>query len=135
MQISTCLNFTPQPQATLRENLKLEGDTVVDASIKLLGSVGYIEAQSTLTLSGDILIVAGGDLFIEALQSAGSPLNATLVSATGAVLVHTLDPQIRLRVIAWQGAFVPSHLTHQASSLMPPILEKQILGFLPRQNR
>ncbi len=129
LQTRTCLGIIPESKSTHRENLKFKIATALDPSIRVLASLGYIEASGELTLSTDILIIAGGDLSIQTLSSAFGTVHVTLVSATGSVTVQHIDPRVELRVIAWQGAFLPLHRSHQDLDLMPSVLQIIPLGF------
>ncbi len=90
--------------------------------VNILAAAGYVELLSTLTISADTIIVAGGDLRInEIVNSANTPLRVTLLSASGAAYIHKFSGLIESKIIAWQGVFAAQGL-QQREPLLPKIL-------------
>lgn len=116
------------------ENLSLTGGTAVPtppsgADTVALSSPGYIEAPLPLVISNDAVIVAGGDIFLAALEAA--PLKraiVTVVSATGRIVIGRAAPTLSLDLHAPQGVSAPLTAVRTASGPKPPRISRILLG-------
>jgi len=97
--------------------------------LNVIAASGYLDAATGLLLSTHALMIAGGDLHIGRLEAHGSkPLAVTLISAAGVVVLDQIHGPLKLRVIAWLGAYLPRGYEPLGNELPLPFLERWILG-------
>lgn len=125
----TCREAPAQIQnLALLSNLALEHPIQVSG---ILAAVGYMDLRGKVRINDPSIIIAGGDLYIESLESslpAGAPL--TLISTSGVVQIKEISPTIQLKVITWAGAYLGGPSGAQQSPLLPPLLTVHPLGFI-----
>jgi hypothetical protein len=92
-----------------------------------VAATGLISFKHTLEFSSDLLIVAGGDLFIEKLNALLDS-RVTLVSASGKVMVNQISGPVSLKVISAADVILPPHTSQHEVELLPPALEWYLVG-------
>lgn len=99
----------------------------------LLAAAGYMDLNAGISISGDTLILAGGDLHIRELRVAGStPSRVSLISASGRVVVEQSSASLILKVIGRNGVSLPSAPSGQEGFPLPAPLKVLVYG-LTRQ--
>jgi len=107
-------------------------DTNIPAQFSrfLLAASGYIDIDATLSLNGETLIIAAGDLHLRSLRNEGAAAPAvTLISASGVVQIESIYGEVRLKLIAPQGVFLPIEPLKEDNGLLPPVLQRVTIGF------
>ncbi len=92
-----------------------------------LATSGFIEASSPLTIRGTALIVAGGDLFIAALE-ASEPSMASLVAVTGRIAIGYVSPNLLVRAFGFAGVDLPPATNLSTAPPLPPLRERLVVG-------
>lgn len=130
----TVLSTTPLRPERYTENLIGEGPfrftppTTPNAPPDIVASLGYVELRGDLSVNRPTIVFAGGDLFLHRLTTETATTPVTLIAATGRVHVSSVTGALRLRVIAYAGAYLPPDTTLAASPPLPPILPRRFLG-------
>lgn len=108
-------------------NLAIEMPLVVGTSNNIqpimLAAAGYLDIDTTLQINQPMLLVAGGDMYLREVV-ASSPLDLTLVSATGAIVVNKIDGPAAIAAHAWQNVFIPSKITIGNTLRLPPVVNE-----------
>ncbi|NLF24428.1 MAG: hypothetical protein GX589_02055 [Deltaproteobacteria bacterium] len=116
----------------VKGNLEIQAAAQISAggrsSAVVIAALGYLEAFEALTVSGKVMLVAGGDLHLKSLVSEGEAVEVTLVSSSGVVVVDQILGVLALRVITWSGAYLPFGYVPSGNNLLPPLLKREVLG-------
>jgi hypothetical protein len=112
----------------LKSNLELSILQPVKNShqANLILTTGFTEIRNQLILTGDTIILAGGDIHISELI-APEASRISLISTTGAVVVDKLSSGLQILAKAWQGVFIAGNFLEQEQKLLPNIATKEIL--------
>lgn len=98
-------------------------------SRNLLAVRGYAEFPYGIEVADELLLVAGGDIFIAAVNASASSAHLTLVSTTGTIQVQSASPALSIQTISWLGASLPPGTKLGTGRLQPPSLNFEMLGF------
>jgi len=99
--------------------------------IILMAASGYLDINSTLSISADTLIVAGGDLRIKKILAPGaSQVSLTLISATGKIVIEESAGNLEIYPLAKVSVLLPpgSQIAEQSNKL-PSNITEIVLGF------
>ena len=121
------LAFSDSMQNAYAGNLAIDSDVTAPNTLRTIAAKGYVDVAASLGINSDIIVLAGGDLHLKNL-SALTAVRVALVSATGIVMLDEISGPISLRVIAWQGAFLPSNAQLLPHDNLPPRLAQEILS-------
>ncbi|NMC63697.1 MAG: hypothetical protein GYA55_11095 [SAR324 cluster bacterium] len=128
----TCLatNLRPSSMIIIHSNLYTAAPLRLLATNEkelhsTLAVTGFIDVNSTLFLTENALIIAGGDLHIKNLASKpGLNIDVTIVSSSGQIHIEGIDPLINLKAIAREGVSLPTiYQSKSGHLLLPPLLE------------
>jgi hypothetical protein len=93
-----------------------------------LSVAGFLETVAPLRVTGDALIIAGGDILLHSIESL-TPVVLTLVSATGAIVVRDASPFVSVRTLAPRTVSLPPGVRSAVNAPPPPLLTSLVLGF------
>ena len=85
----------------------------------VFGATGYCDLSGGVELRGDAVIVCGGDLHVSSLFSSRARSHVGLISASGVVVVGDVGSNIRIRVSAKEGAYLPKNVVFEEHSVWP----------------
>ena len=94
-----------------------------------VAAAGYLDLSKSLRVSGEVTIISGGDMRINALIAA-TKTTATLVSGTGFINVPSVQGDITIAAYGFLGSSIAPEAKIGAS-LAIPILKRFSLGLLP----
>ena len=122
----TCLSPPAGANFAVSANLASNQDFI---SPLLLAAAGYMNLNAGISISGDTLILAGGDLHIRELRAAGStPSRVSLISASGRVVVEHTSASLILKVIGRNGVSLPFSPSGREGSPLPEPLKVLVYG-------
>gem|GEM_PF-2322079 len=120
---------------TVTDNIAIEAASVTTTHSLLpvtIATPGSLVVATSLSLSGDTLIVAGGDISIPHLKMQFSgAAKVTVVSAHGDIVIGLLEGALALTALGRRAISVPP-TTPASSPLLPPSRGASVAGFIGR---
>lgn len=92
-----------------------------------LTTAGFLDAVAPIEIRGSILLIAGGDLFVAALE-APVPSTVTLVSVTGRIIVGQVASTLSVHALGYGGVELPPNTSQTLTAPPLPRRERLLLG-------
>jgi len=127
----SCIAVPPdEVNIIIKGNLRL-ADFSSDETCEFLtlAATGFLHIEK-LDISCDTLIVAGGDIYIEDINAiVESPIKVSFVSGSGAILAPYASGAIEIAAFSSGDILLAPSSLQREPYLLPPLLEKEVLGF------
>ena len=122
------------PTATIHQaNIYSESALMTPAPAQspyLIVSRGSLDLNNVLTVKGDSIIIAGGDVRVHELRATTSgTVRVTVISLTGTVVLHSMSPNVFIKVFAAEGVYMPPPIILGDNELLPDMEKAEVVGF------
>jgi len=126
----TCKEVLPDDLIVIDGNLSLAKLALEESCLSsTIAATGYIHINE-MDINCDSMLLAGGDIYIESLQSLSeSKVRTSLVSGSGAILVPAITGEIEIAAFSSGNISLASAPLQDPPYMLPPLLDMEVLGF------